>query len=131
MALIADVKYLPDRSGWLSFQNSFNDAVFRAFQTYLATKVLPGAVPTVDQKGKLFTFGGLLGVTGAFAKAHPALATCLRDGNDRRNSLPASHPFETKGGKKTKPLQVKERNRLKTKFAAAYAEIIKYVNAHG
>lgn len=66
-----------------------------------------------------------------FAKAHQALATCLRAGNDRRNSIPASHPFETKGGKKTKPLQVKERNSLKAKFSAAYSEVIRYVNAHG
>ncbi len=28
LVLLADVKYLPDRSGWLSFQNSFNDAIF-------------------------------------------------------------------------------------------------------
>jgi len=131
LLLSADVRFLPDRSGWLSFQNSFNDALFRAFQAYLSSKGLPGAVPTANPKGKLFTFGLLLDKDAAFAKAHQALATCLRSGNDRRNSIPASHPFETKGGKKTKPLQVKERSSLKTKFSAAYSEIIKYVNAHG
>jgi hypothetical protein len=131
LLLSADARYLPDRSAWLSFQNSFNDAVFRAFQAYLASKGLPGAVPTANPLGKLFTFGQLLDSNAAFAKAHPSLATCLRAGNDRRNSIPASHPFETKGGKKTKPLKVTERNSLKTKFSIAYAEIIKYVNAHG
>ena len=88
-------------------------------------------MPVVDPKGRLHTFGRLLDKDAPFAKAHPALAANLRDGNDRRNSIPASHPFETKGGKKTKPLRMKERNELKTKFSAAYAEIIKYVNTHG
>jgi retron-type reverse transcriptase len=131
LVLSADVKYLPDRSGWLSFQNSFNDAVFRAFQAYLAAKDLPGAMQMLNTKGKLHTFGLLLDMSAAFANAHPLLAACLREGNDRRNTIPASHPFETKGGKKTKPLQVKERNSLKTRFSTAYAEIINYVNAHG
>jgi hypothetical protein len=125
------VKHLPDRSGWLSFQNSFNDPVIQAFQAYLAAKALPGVMQMLDPKGKLHTFGRLLEKDAAFAKAHPVLAACLRDGNDRRNSIPASHAFETKGGKKTKALQVKERNSLKTKFATAYAEIIQYVNANG
>ena len=125
------MKYLPDRSGWLSFQNSFNDAMFRAFQAYLAAKGLPGAVPTSDAKGKLFTFGQLLGATGAFAQAHTNLAAALKHGNDRRNILPASHPFETKGGKKTKTLRVKERNNLRTKFGTAYVDVINFVNAHG
>jgi hypothetical protein len=78
LLLSADVKFLSDRSGWLSYQNSFNDIVFRAFQAHLASKSLPGAVPTADANGKLFTFGQLIGVTGPFAKAHATLAACLR-----------------------------------------------------
>ncbi len=131
LLLSAEARFLPDRSGWLSFQNSFNDAVFRAFQVFLGRRCLPGAVQTMDAKGKLLTFGVLLDNNAPFAKAHSALAACLRAGNDRRNSIPASHPFETRGGKKTKALKKRERKNLKTKFSAAYAEIIKYVNTHG
>jgi len=131
LLLSADVKFSSDRSGWLSYQNSFNDAVFRAFQAYLASKRLPGAVPTAGANGKLLTFGQLIGSTGPFAKAHATLAACLQSGNDRRNSIPSSHPFEAKGGKKTKPLRVRERDSLKGKFKTAYAEIIELVNKHG
>jgi hypothetical protein len=108
LLLSADVKFLSDRSGWLSYQNSFNDAVFRAFQAYLASKSPPGGVPTADANGKLFTFGQLRGSSGAFARAHPTLAASFRSGNDRRNRIPSSHPFETKGGKRTKPLRARD-----------------------
>jgi hypothetical protein len=130
LLLSADARFLPDRSGWLSFQNSFNDAVFRAFMQYLSKKQLPGVMAVVDPKGKLHTFGRLIDKDGAFGKAHMTLATCLRAGNDRRNSIPASHPFEVKGGHKTKPLRVKERDSLKDMFASAYTEIINFVNAN-
>jgi hypothetical protein len=112
------VKHLPDRSGWLSFQNSFNDPVIQAFQAYLAAKALPGVMQMLDPKGKLHTFGRLLEKDAAFAKAHPVLAACLRDGNDRRNSIPASHAFETKGGKKTKALS-RPKSKLETAFHKA------------
>lgn len=130
LLLSADVKFLTDRSGWLSYQNSFNDAAFRAFQAFLASKSLPGAVKTVGGDGKLITFGVLLDPNAPFAKAHGMMAACFRSGNDRRNSVPSSHPFETKGGKKTKPLRVRERDVLKAKFKTAYAEIIAFVSKH-
>jgi len=131
LLLSADVKFLSDRSGWLSYQNSFNDAVFRAFQAYLTSENLPGAVKTVGNDGNLIAFGVLLDPHAPFAKAHGTLAAYLRSGNHRRNSIPSSHPFETKGGKKTKPLRIRERDALKERFKTAYAEIIAFVNAHG
>ncbi len=129
LLLSADVKFLSDRSGWLSFQNSFNDVAFRALQAYLRSNALPGVMQT-DTKGKLHSFGLFLDKGAAFAKAHLTLAAYLRCGNDRRNSIAASHPFEIKGGKRTKPLRIRERDALKAQFAKAYAEIIMLVNPH-
>ncbi len=74
LLLSADVKFLSDRSGWLASQNSFNDAVFRAFQAYLASKGLPGAVKTVGGDGKLITFGVLLQAQAPFAQAHGTIS---------------------------------------------------------
>jgi hypothetical protein len=128
--LTADNKFKSDRSGWLSCQNSFNDAVFRAFQTFLHAKNLPGAVAMLDPKDRLHPFGRLLGQNSAFSRAFPTLSACLRAGNDRRNSIPDSHPFEFKRLRRTKRLKVRERDVLKGRFATAYSEIIAFVNAN-
>jgi hypothetical protein len=50
--------------------------------------------------GKLKTFGLLLDVNAAFARQFPDMAAKLRSTNERRNSIPDSHPFETKTGKR-------------------------------
>ncbi len=127
--LTAENKFLPDSSGWLSSQNSFNDAVFRALQAYLQSKGLPGAMTMLDPKGKLHPFGRLLDKDTAFSRAFPTMSASLRAGNDRRNSIPDSHPFEFKSGKRTKRLRVRERDELKAKFTSAYGEIVTFVNA--
>jgi hypothetical protein len=130
LLLTAEVKFLSDRSGWLSSQNSFNDAVFRAFQVFLQSRSLSGAMNMLDPKGKLHPFGRLLDKDTAFSKAFPVMSAFLRAGNDRRNSIPDSHPFEFKSGKRTRRLRVRERDNLKLNFASAYAEIITFVNGH-
>ena len=129
LLLNADSKFLSDRSGWLASQNSFNDAVFRAFQKYLGDNGLAGAMPLVDAKNKLFTFGQLLDANAAFAREFPKIATPLRATNNRRNCIPDSHPFETKGGRQTKHLQVREREALKLQLAVAYSEIMEFLDA--
>jgi hypothetical protein len=102
LLLTAEFKLLSDRSGWLSSQNSFNDAVFRAFQAYLQRKSLPGAVSMVDPKGRLHPFGRLLDKDTAFSKVFTTLSASLRTVNDRRNSIPDSHPFEFKSAKNSR-----------------------------
>ncbi len=130
LLLTADNKFKSDRSGWLSSQNSFNDAVFRAFQAFLHAKNHPGAVVMLDPKNRLHPFGRLLDQNTAFSRAFPTLSACLRAGNDRRNSIPDSHPFEFKSLQRTKRLKVRERDVLKGRFATAYSEIIAFVNAN-
>lgn len=130
LLLTADNKFKADRSGWLSSQNSFNDAIFRAFQTFLSAKSLPGAMVMLDPKNRLHPLGRLLDQNTAFSKAFPSLSASLRAGNDRRNSIPDSHPFEFKTQRQTKRLKVRERDALKRKFASAYSEIIAFVNSN-
>ena len=130
LLLTAENKFLADRSGWLSSQNSFNDAVFRAFQAHLHSRSLPGTVTMLDRRNRLLWFGNLLDRNTAFSRAFPTMSAALRDGNDRRNSIPGSHPFETKSGKRTRRLRVRERDDLNGKFSVAYSEIITFVNAN-
>jgi hypothetical protein len=130
LLLTAENKFLTDRSGWLSCQNSFNDAAFRSFQAFLQANGLAGTMKMLDPKGRLHTFGRLLDKDNAFSKAHPRLSASLRAGNDRRNSIPDSHPFEFKSGNRTKRLRVRERGQLTAKFAVAYTDIITFVDAH-
>ncbi len=131
LLLTAEFKFLSDRSGWLSSQNSFNDTVFRAFQAYLRRKSLPGVVQMLDPKGKLHPLGRLLDKDTSFSKTFPTLSASLRASNDRRNCIPKSHPFELKSGKPTRRLRVRERDELQVKLASAYAELIAFVTANG
>lgn len=130
LILSADNKFQSDRSGWLASQNSFNDALFRSFQAALNARRLPGALTTIYADGKLKTFGLLLDVNAAFARQFPDMATKLRATNERRNSIPDSHPFETKTGKQTRRLAVRERDALKAGLSDVYREVIAWMNAH-
>jgi len=130
LLLTAENKFKSDRSGWLSSQNSFNDAVFRAFQAFLHAKNLSGAMAMLDPKNRLHPFGRLVDPTTAFSRAFATLSTCLRAGNNRRNSIPDSHPFEFKSLQRTRRLKVRERDSLKGQFATAYSEIIAFVIAN-
>ena len=112
LLLAADNRSQSDRSGWLASQNSFNDALFRSFQVVLNAGQHPGALGTLYPDGRLKTFGLLLDANAAFARQFPVMAGALRTTNERRNSIPDSHPFETKTGKKTRRLAVRERDAL-------------------
>jgi hypothetical protein len=113
------------RSHWLSEQNSFNDALFRAMQKHLNALGQPGAMKTVGSDGKLIDFGGLVDANKPFAKTYPVIAMAFRETNARRNKIPGSHPYEKKGGAKTQHLKKEEQAVLWKKLAKAYAEIIK------
>jgi hypothetical protein len=130
LLLTAEHKFSSDRSGWLASQNSFNDALFRAFQAFLKAKRLVGAVDLRYPNGKLKSFGLLLDANAAFAAAFPNMAKSLRFCNDRRNGIPDSHPYEFKTGQKTKHLKVRERNDLKVALATVYSEIVAFTIAN-
>ena len=49
----ADAVYFASRSHWLQLQNSFNDALLRAFIAFLISNNLPGVIKLKDKNGKL------------------------------------------------------------------------------
>jgi hypothetical protein len=129
LLLTAENKFYSDRSGWLASQNSFNDAVFGAFQDVLNTAGLPGAMPRKGRTGKWISFGVMLEAAAPFAQSFPTIAAALRSTNDRRNSIPDSHPFEFKTGQKTKPLKVRERDSIKLDLIGVYRAIMDFLDA--
>ena len=129
LLLTAENKFYSDRSGWLASQNSFNDAVFGAFQDVLNTEGLPGAMPRKGKTGKWISFGVMLEAAAPFAQQFPAMAAVLRTTNDRRNSIPDSHPFEFKTGQKTKHLKVRERDSIKLDLTGVYRDIMDFLDA--
>jgi hypothetical protein len=121
----ADPVFDSGRSRWLSYQNSFNDALFRAIQKHLNVLNKPGAMQTAQVDGKLIDFGVLLDPSNPFSTTYPAIAKAFRETNARRNKIPGSHPYEKKGGAKTQHLRKEEQTGLSRKLAKGYLEIIK------
>jgi hypothetical protein len=130
LLLSADAKYDSDKSGWLGWQNSFNDAMFRAIQAHILAAGLPGYCSLVDRNGRQIKFGVLLDPNNVFARIYPRVATPLRLANDRRNRIPASHPYDEKTGLPTKYLKQSERDKLATALTAAYQELINLLDPH-
>ena len=112
------------RSQWLSYQNSLNHALFIALQRYLNTKNLPGVMKTTGRNGKLVSFGTLVDVAKPFAIHYPNIATGFREANARRNTLPASHPYEIRGGSRTRHLSKREQGDLALKLSHSYQGIV-------
>ena len=129
LLLTAENKFYSDRSGWLASQNSFNDAVFGAFQDVLNKEGLSGAMRRKGRNGKGVSFGVMLEAAAPFARHFPAMAMALRSTNDRRNSIPDSHPFEFKTGQKTTYLKVRERDSIKLDLSGVYREIMDFLDA--
>lgn len=121
---IADTTYDMGRSQWLSYQNSFNHALFLGFQRWLQETKKPGVVKTVGRDGKPVKFGTLVDPHHAFAKVHPAIASAFAAANTRRNSLPGSHPYEQKTGKKARHLSKKEQRSLAANLEKAYVQFV-------
>jgi retron-type reverse transcriptase len=125
-----DPLYDVGRSEWLKLINSFNDSLFHVFQRFLHNKGLSGAILlTYKKNGKSIPYGKLVEKNGAFDLAYPNIAGGLRGCNERRNSLPSSHPYTDKGGR-TKWLTSKEQKTLHPKLKTAYREIIKITQAN-
>jgi hypothetical protein len=57
------------------------------------------------------------------------MAAALRSTNDRRNSIPDSHPFIFKTGQKTKHLKVRERDSIKLDLTGVYRGIMDFLDA--
>ena len=100
--LSAEAKYDADRSEWLSWQNSFNDAMFRTLQVCIAGAEMPGSFSVKNKHGALISFGVLVDAQKPFSLAFPNIATPFRAANNRRNCIPTNHPCETRTGVQTK-----------------------------
>jgi hypothetical protein len=124
MLVQADTAFKSAPSYWLSHQNSFNQAAFLALQRHLNRKGLPGAIKIHDAKGALVDYGATLDQNAAFSKAYPKIADTFRALNQRRNKLPASHPYEKKSSAKTKYLTGQERNAFVAPLRLAYQELL-------
>ncbi len=126
----ADELYEAGRSNWLSHQNSFNDALLRAFIAYLKESGLPGVIRLKDKMGRNIKFGSLLDKNNRFSIKYKRIADSLRETNKRRNTLPGSHPYDEKGGSQNKFLSPTEQLKLKFKLSLAYETIIRFVNTN-
>jgi hypothetical protein len=116
----ADALFEPSRSQWLQLQNSFNDALCRSLIGLLAKHKMPGSAKLVGRDGKLVKLGSLLQVGAPFAVHHASIADPLRRANDRRNALPASHPYDEKRGVRNRHLSNREQARLVRYLRDAY-----------
>ena len=119
----AEAYFSSHLSTWLSHQDSFNDVLFRAFQSLLNARGAAGAVATVNAGGRLIDFGNLIN-QGPFTRAYPILAGHLQAVHDRRNTLPSSHPYDKKTGAKAQPLKKAEQRNLAARLTVVYNEII-------
>lgn len=125
----AESNYKGFRGNWLETQDAFNDALFRAFQSFLETKKAVGAIPTTDNKG-LIDYGKLI-YDSRFKNFYPVLSTHLIAVHDRRCKLPNTHPYEKHTGKKAQALKANEQRNMLAHLTAAYKEIIRVIDQIG
>lgn len=111
-------------SEWLSSQNSFDHSLFIRLQEFLITKQLPGTIRTVNKKGIQLSFGQLLDINNTFSQNYPDIADGFRAVNKRRNTLPRNHPYDFRGGGKSKYLSHKEADDLRKKLELAYNTVL-------
>lgn len=114
-----------DSSKWLLYINSFNDLICFHFLKLLMNKNPNIKWPKcVNQKQYKVKFGSILENTNQFCKKYPTITDIFRDVNNRRNSLPESHPIDTTTLKKTEFLNFKEKDKLYKKLKKAYKLLV-------
>ena len=92
----AEASFDSGPSTWLSYQNSFNHAIFLKLQDHLSSIGHAAACLTSDKKGQLINFGAMLGAKAPFSKNCPNIGKVFREINKRRNRVPPAHPYEKK-----------------------------------
>lgn len=117
------------KSPWLDSQDSFNDALFRALNRLLVSKNAPGSIFTNPKSG-IEDYGNLL-YNGNFVKIYPQLAAQLQVVHARRCTLPSTHPYDKKTGKKNTPLNTYEQRQMVAHLRVAYNEIIQIASKLG
>jgi hypothetical protein len=112
------------RSSWLQNLNSFNHLVFVALQAHLHAIQHPAACTTIGSDGSPVSYGSMLHPLGPFSRTAPRLGRWLREINQRRNRLPASHPFDLRTGAPSQPLALREQRNLVAQLQYAYADLV-------
>lgn len=125
----AETLYNGFQSDWLAQQDAFNDALFRAFQLFLASKGAKGTIPISNAK-RLIDYGALIN-DPTFTSAYPNLSRNLIAVHRRRCTLPNTHPYEKYSGNKATALKVNEQRKMVAHLTAAYSEIIRIVTGLG
>ena len=126
----AEAQFSGNLSGWLGTQDSFNDIVVRQFLIFLRNRNLKGHMNLVDKKGQLIVYGVLIGKGGPFDNAYPSEAAAFRTLHNRRNNLPGSHPYDQKGGGKSKWLKKNEQDSLIQHIKVALDGVARVVELH-
>ena len=126
----AEAQFSGNPSGWLGTQDSFNDIVVRQFLIFLKKKNLKGQMTLVDKNGQLIFYGVLIGNSGQFANAYPTEAAAFRTLHNRRNNLPGSHPYDQKGGARSRWLKKNEQDSLIQHLKVALDGVAKVVEKH-
>jgi len=128
--VIAEKNFKINRSFWLAQQDAFNDALFRAFQSFLRNKNAPGNIMTIYPNGTLINYGKMLNNL-TFTNAYPNLAYHLKEVHNRRNRLPSSHPYEIITGQKAIPLKIYEQRSMVAHLSSSYTEIMNILTRLG
>jgi len=116
-------RYPTAYSDWLGLQDSFNDIIVTRLFEFLEANGLPGHSRTTGSNGKLVMYGALLRKGASFDATYPDIASRFRKIHDRRNKIPGSHPYDSKGGSKNKWLKRPERDTLVSNLRVALNEI--------
>jgi retron-type reverse transcriptase len=119
----AEVAFNTAPAHWLQYQNSFNHCMFMALQRHLASINHPAACTTIGRDGRLVDYGVMLEASGVFSQQFATLGQNLRAVNARRNSLPASHPYDKRTALRSPPFKRTERNRLAAVLRDSYRDL--------
>lgn len=126
----SEAYFKPHPSAWLGQLDAFNDAWFRAFQSFLSSKGSSGVVRTTNRGGRLEDYGNLIALP-TFTSAYPTLAGHLKAIHDRRKTLPLAHAYEKRTGAKSQPLRKAEQRNLAARMSAVIREITQAVELLG
>lgn len=126
----AEAQFSGNPSGWLGTQDSFNDIVVRRFLNFLKDKNLKGHTKVKDRNGQLIVYGTLIVKRGPFDSAYPSVAASFRALHKRRNNLPGSHPYDQKGGARSKWLKKNEQDSLVQHLKVALDSVAEVVEQH-
>jgi len=116
----AEARFPGAYSDWLKMQDSFNNLIVRQFFLFLKGKSLAGYSKTVSHNNQLVDYGVLIQQDSPFDKQFNKIATQLRLFHNRRNQLPASHPYEKKGGAQNRWLKKEERDSMLPKLKMCF-----------